>query len=227
MNFFEKIYLRPKAPRNDAVKPPPEKGAARFFFLLATYNSKLLTANLLFLLFSLPVITIPAALSGMNRVCMLMVREGACFVWTDFFTEFKASFFKSMPLFLASGLLFAFAYLCFLGGRNSAGVPSFVFFAVTVVFLILGFLISCYSFAMLALLKLANKDILRNAISLIFLEPKADLLLVLLVGGLIALFVGFLPFSAPVVLIGFFSVLSLMTCSIAFGPLKRRIAVNA
>lgn len=218
--YLDRFFRRQRAPVEDAA-PPPEKGAARFFFLLTTHSSKLFLLNLLFVLFSLPVITIPAALSGMNRVCMLLVREGVCFIWADFINEFKTSFFKSMPIFLSGAVFIGSACFCFVSGQNKEGL-SFGLITIAVLFFIAGLLINCYSFAMLSLCKLRNKDILHNAISLIFLEPIADLLLVLIVGGAIIAFIGFLPYSIPLVLV-LFSLLSLISNMIVYEPLKKRI----
>ena len=186
-----------------------------------THSSKLFLLNLLFILFSLPVITIPAALSGMNRVCMLLVREGTCYVWSDFINEFKASFFKSIPVFFLSASFIGAACLCFVSGQNYAA-PSFALLTGAVVFFVIGLLIGCYAFAILSLCKLRTGDILRNALSLIFLEPKADILLTLFVGGIIIAFAGFLPFSIPFTLI-LFSFLTLISCTIAYEPIKKRI----
>lgn len=218
--YLDRFFRRQRAPENDAA-PPPEKGAARFFFLLITHSSRLFALNALFILFSLPIITIPAALNGLSRVCMLLVREGICFVWTDFINEFKASFFKSIPVFLPGAVLMVSAFLCFLSSRSGGG-SSFVLMAFSVLFFIAGLFICCYAYAMLSLCKLRNRDILRNAISLIFLEPKADLLLALFVGGIIIAFIGFLPFSIPLVLV-LFSLLSLISSIIVYEPLKKRI----
>lgn len=221
------MYFRQKAPEKDITKPPPEIGAARFFFLLTTHFSKLLTLNLIFILFSLPIITIPSSLSGMNRVCMLLVREGACFVWIDFFNEFKASFIKSITLFLPNTGFILLACLCFFTGqRSTSQFLSFVLYALAMFVFILGLLLSCYSFSMYSLCKLSNRDIFRNAISLIFLEPKADLLLASIVGGIIILFIWFLPYSIPFALFGFFPLLSLIACVITYKPLKRRIVTK-
>lgn len=220
VNYLDRFFKRQRAPENDAA-PPPEKGAARFFFLLVTHSSKLFVLNLLFIAFCLPIITIPAALSGMNRVCMLLVREGVCYMWTDFFNEFKASLLRSIPVFLPGAALIVSAFFFFLSSQNRGGA-SFIFIVFSVLFFIAGLLINCYAFAMLSLCKLRNRDILRNAVSLMLLEPKADLFLTLFVGAAIIAFVGLLPYTIPIALI-LFSCLSLISCIIVYEPLKKRI----
>jgi len=217
-NFLDRFFKWQRAPKEDAA-PPPEKGAARFFFLLTANFSKLAVLNLIFLLFCLPVITIPAALSGMSRVCALLVREGVCYLWIDFFTEFKSSFFKSVPIFVAGAVFASPAFI--LSCLDSAGQP-FILVSITVFLFIMGLLFSCYAFAMLSMCSLRLRDIFRNAFFLIFLEPKTDLLLVLFVGMTAAAFLWFLPYTLPLAFI-LFSLVSLISSAIVFEPIKRRV----
>ena len=218
--FLDRFFKRQSAPVEDAA-PPPEKGVARFFFLLTTHLSKLFILNMLFLVFCLPVITIPAAVAGMSRVCMLLVRNGVSFVWTDFITEVKASFLKSIPVFISCAAFIGLAYFCFISSRNS-GELSFFLISISVFLFIMGLLIGCYAFAMLSMCSLRIRDILKNAFLLFFLEPKADLALVLFVGVIAAAFIWLLPYTIPLALI-FFALLSLISSIIVNEPLKRRI----
>ena len=89
--------------REGAGLPLPEGGIRRYGVLLATHFWKLVELNLLFILFSIPIVTLPAALCGVNRVCVLLIRNGYCFVWGDFWEEFRRSFRRS----LFPALLFA------------------------------------------------------------------------------------------------------------------------
>lgn len=218
--YLDRFFRRQRAPEKQAA-PPPEKGAAYFFFLLTTHSSKLFILNLTFILFCLPVITIPAALSGMTRVCMLLVREGVSFVWIDFINEFKASFFKSIPVFLSSMVFIVAVCFCFILCQNGAA-SSFLLLSAAVIFFVTGILSGCYAFAMLSLCKLRIRDILHNAFSLIFLEPKADLLLVLFVGVVAMAFIWFLPYTIPLALV-LFVLLSLISSIIVYEPLKKRV----
>jgi uncharacterized membrane protein YesL len=64
---------------------------------------KLVALNLMFLAFSIPVVTMPASLCGMNRVLIKLWREGNCFLWSDFWDEFKANILKPCRLGLYAG----------------------------------------------------------------------------------------------------------------------------
>lgn len=206
-----------------AVKPP-DKGAARFFFLAYTHFAKLVGLNMLFLLFCVPVITIPAALSGISRVNMLLVRQGTSNVWGDFIGEFKSSFLKSLPLGLLCAFLFADAALCiYLGGlAASAGTAAALLIAALILY-IMAIPVSCYIFALLSIMTLRNADILRDAVSLILLKPKAALYLLLFIGGGVATAAWCLPYSVPVISVIGPSILSLAACTIMNGPIQNCI----
>ena len=138
------------APGPGVTQPPPEKGIARFWFLLSTHFWKLIELNLLFFLFSLPVVTIPAAYCGMNRVLMKLVREGNCFLWHEFSKEFKANFLKSLPFgILTAFLLFASYYA--LSWSLSAGGTGFGIVLIIIGVFLLGtaILFSGYVFVLL------------------------------------------------------------------------------
>ena len=56
--------------------PAPREGARRFFYLFWNHAWKLIRLNLLFLACCIPVVTMPAALCAMDRVLIVLVREG-------------------------------------------------------------------------------------------------------------------------------------------------------
>ena len=70
----------------------------RLWYLLTTHFFDLLRANLLYALFSLPVITIPAALCGLYAVVLQYWRVGYGELFGTFWREFKANFFSSLAL---------------------------------------------------------------------------------------------------------------------------------
>lgn len=206
----------------------PVKGAARFFFLSYTHFAKLVGLNMLFLLFCIPVITIPAALSGLNRVCILLVREGTCNVWSDFIKEFKSSFKKSIPLGILCAFLIADAAICFYLGMTaqSAGLAIILLIASFVLY-IWAILMSCHIFVLLSLISLKNCDIIRDAILLIMLGPKTDLFLIVFVGGGFVATTLFPPIMIPVIAVIGFALLSLAASTILNEPIQNRIITQA
>ena len=80
-------------------------GGRRFFYLLWTYIWKLVWLNVVFLIFCIPAITIPAAISAMDRALVVLVRDGNVLLWEEFRDEFKRDFRACLPLGLIFGVL--------------------------------------------------------------------------------------------------------------------------
>ena len=83
-------------------EPSPASGLKRAGYMALTHFWKLITANILFVIFSLPIITMPAALTALDRVCVFIFRDGNIFLWHEFWKEFRRSFVRV----LAPGILF-------------------------------------------------------------------------------------------------------------------------
>lgn len=86
------MYLPNPADRHPSkwdTMPIPTGGFGRIRYVLTTHFSKLIQANLLFILFSLPVITIPVSFAAMTAVVQELFRKGHCHVWHTFFQEFR------------------------------------------------------------------------------------------------------------------------------------------
>ena len=178
--------------REGAGLPLPEGGFRRYAAVLGTNFWKLVRLNLIFILFSLPVVTIPAALCGVNRVCMLLIRNGYCFLWEDFWEEFRRSFRRSLlPGLLFSALLFVGYYAMSLGLTN-AGLPawSLLFWTIGFATAAAGTCWGSYFFALVSLLDQKNGLMLRNAWLLCMVSPLksfAVLALILAVGFVLAI----------------------------------------
>jgi hypothetical protein len=227
MKTLDNLFLRKASPGENA-KAPPDKGAARFIYLTYTHFAKLVGLNMLFLLFCVPVVTIPAALSGMNRVCMLLIREGTACVWSDFVEELKASCLKSLPLGALCAFFLLDATLCaWLSLHSQIAGMAISLLAAALLLSLFTLLLGCYAFAMLSLVSLRTTDVLRNALLLILTQPVSDLFLLLIAGGSAAAAVWFLPFSIPVIAVIGPALVTLAVCSALRGPVERLIVGKA
>ncbi len=166
-------------------RPDPEMGVRRFFSFLWTNIWKLIGANLLFVLFSLPVVTIPGALCALNRICVLLYREGHCFLWQDFIQEFRRSFLRTLlPGVLFGALLFAGYFFMSLAAGNAA-LPlwSMLFWSIGILLTGSSVCWAVYYFVLAAMLELKSTDLLKNAAILCFLRHgRAVLVLVFSLG---------------------------------------------
>ena len=158
--------------KEGAGLPLPEGGFRRYAVIFATNFWKLVGLNLLFAAFSLPVITLPAALCAANRVCMLLIRNGYCFLWQDFIEEFRRSFKRSLlPAVLFLLLIFLGYYAMSLGLTNAGLLWSTVFWSLGIMAAVAGICWGAYFYALVSLLDQNNRGILKNARLLCMINP--------------------------------------------------------
>ena len=223
MGLFDQLNKRRFAPaKQDVLEAPPTGGFKRFWFLFATHFGKLISLNLLFLAFCVPIITIPAALCGMNRVLIKLVRDGNCYLWSDFIGEFKLSFWKSMPF----GALCAFLALdAFFALTMSAEDPAFsmLLTAAGLLLYAAAALFSGYVFVFIPTLSLKNKHIARNAFILMMSEWKTDLVLLGVAFAAVFVGAGLFPFGIIALILFWFALSQLAVCVAVNEPLQRRI----
>lgn len=210
--------------KEGAGKPVPERGAGRFFVILGTNIWKLLSLNLLFVLFSLPVVTLPAALIAQNHVCVQLVRRGYVLLWQEFWDEFRRSFLRSLPLgLLFGGGLAAAYYLLSLGASNAGSVYGMLFAASGLFFAALFLLWGAWTFVLAAMLDAGNRVALRNARVLLCSEWRRDLgiLCTLLSAGAPALLL--FPFSLIGIALLLPTLVQYIVCFLINTPVQARI----
>lgn len=138
----------------------------------------LVKANLVFLLFCLPVVTIPAAITGLYSICVDAVQGKTEGIFRSYLKVIKKCFFTSIALAAVFVAVFLMAvtgirfYLSFMAESLLALIPEGIALAVGIV---AGAMVP-YGFIMLAKTELKLKDILKNAFLLTFLEPKGTAL---------------------------------------------------
>ena len=212
MGFFEDLGNR-RWKREGEGKPAPASGRERFFFLLLTHFWKLIILNLLFILFSLPVITLPAALCAMNRVLIKLVREGNCLLWMEFRDEFKRSFLKSLPPGLIFGAMLALCYYLFsMSISYGESLYGVIFYSLGFTLLIITAVLGTWTFVLMAMLSLSVREILTNARALTFMEWKRDLAIIGINAAALLIETLLFPFSLPVIALLLFSLAQYAIC---------------
>ena len=222
--FWEELGAKRFAPGKGVAEPPPQGGWRRFFFVLGTHFWKLISLNLLVLAFSIPVITIPAAFCGMNRVLIKLYRDGNCFVWDAFFKEFRANLWKAITFGLTCDLsLVASYYFLSLGASISQSGVEVITTALGMLLLLFAVLFSGYVFVFLPTLDLKNGQITRNALIFMVTEWRTNLLIL----GIAALTAGFtialFPLSLLPLSLGSISFMQYVICVAVNSPLQKRI----
>ena len=182
-------------PKEDFDEPVPERGLARFWFILGSHYLKLMLLSLVFCLTALPIITIPAASGGVCHVATELVRKGYTQDWLkSYFAGFKTSFLDRLILgaaTLSGACLVSMAVL-------KAGMAEAPAYGVGIaVFLLL----NCVWHYFLVLddsIDLTTGQNLKNAVILMLLHPKETAIL-LLISALEGLFLWFgYPYCVPV-----------------------------
>lgn len=215
LNFFKERYTR--APLEDAPAVPTG-GVKLYLYLMKTYFSRMVALNLLFVLCCLPLVTIPAALAGLSRVCMRLVRDGYCLLWAEFWQECKQAFFRRLGIYL---LLMGVPLALAQWGRI-LGSPS-LYTGILIAAYAISFLLQCYYFPLIAMLDLPPRVNLGNAFSLMMLAWKQTLLLLATIGIPVCLCLFFFPYSAIVPLLIGVSAGQLWICTVVNPQIDKRL----
>lgn len=222
--FWEELGAKRFAPGKGVAEPPPQGGWRRFFFVLGAHFWKLISLNLLFLVFSIPLITIPAALCGINRVLIKLYRDGNCFVWDAFYKEFRANLWKALPFgCIGAFSLFASYYFLSLGTSVSQNGVDVITTALGILLLVFAVLFLSYVFAFLPVLDLKNKQITRNALIFLLMEWKANLAILSIVTITAVFSFAFFPLSLFTLALSSVSFMQYVICVAVNSPLEKRI----
>lgn len=211
--------------REGAGKPLPREGFLRLVMISVTHFWKLVGVNLLFVLFSLPVVTLPAALCALNRVCILIYRKGNCFLWMDFWEEFRRSFLRSLlPAVLFSGLTFVGYFFMSLGAANSIyPVWCMIFWSVGILASTAGICWGAYFFALVPLLDQKTAGILKNALFLCMIRPLRALLTLGTVLGMVFIAAVLMPVFVVALLLLWFAAMQTLVCYLVNGMAEEYI----
>ena len=207
-------------------KPYPTGGLALFFARIGTYFWKFLLLNGLFIIFSLPVFTVPAALTAVYRVIIQIISKERCFLWDDFWEEFRRNFIRSLLLGLR--LLPDFLILVLLltnGVGNRKSFFGIALLGISIFGMTWWLIKSSWAFVMNAMLDLKIQDLVHNARGLAISEKRTSFsilsVLLITVGFLVTVF----PLSPWIFLLMLFSFIQYTVCAFIYESVIRRIVI--
>lgn len=185
----------------------------------------LLKLNLLFLLASLPVVTIPAAIKAMSRITLRMVRDENYFLWHDFWVAFKDDFWKSFfggLLFLVAFALFTLSIIVYWIFGTEVHWALLIFASLSLALLLWAYIASLYFFPMNAYVELTFWQLLKNSVLLVFSGWKRSGLV--LVSVIVFLFaaIALLPYSAVYLAFIGFSLTNLLVSFAVYPVIEKR-----
>ena len=98
--------------------PPPSTGFPRLWYILRNHPGKLICGNILFILLSLPIVTAPAALCGLNALVARLMQTGHCYPAKDFMDGFRQRFWSKTLFGLPFFTVIAGAALLYITGAS-------------------------------------------------------------------------------------------------------------
>lgn len=128
----------------------------------------LMLLNLLFIVCSLPVVTIGASLSAMYYCLFKIKEEEEGYLIRKFFHSFKDNLKQATGMWLIMLLLFALLFLEFLMYREAEGSTGSIVRSIVLIGLIFWYLITTYAFALQSKFLNTIRNTFRNAILLMF-----------------------------------------------------------
>lgn len=205
---------------------PKKKGLALFFEILWREFWTLLKLNMLFIVFCIPVITIPASITAMSKITLTMMRDKNHFLFRDFFGCFKKEFFKSLG---AGAIIFVVLLLSVFGvwfysNLESLGWLRMIPAAIGVFCVIIISLMGNYVFAQIAYLEIPFGKMFKNAFYLVFVCIKRNLIVLLINAPLLVLGIGMLPYSLPAFVMIIFSLSNFIAMFHAYPAMDKYLA---
>lgn len=225
---------------------PQKKRFFQFFELYFRKLSKLVSVNLLFLLFCLPAIflatfflptgsilfylTIPLCLvgppmAGMTYVVRNLAREQPVFMFSDFWDSLKSNFKQSLAYGIIFSVIFTlliFALLSYIGllGR---GLIYYALLGLTLAAALLFSFMNCYIYLQIVTVNLNIRGIISNAFRFAVLGFKTNILTVLFCGILVFLTLWFFPYTLLFLVPLGFSTISMITCFNSYQYLEKYV----
>lgn len=197
----------------------------KFFFLLNNNFWKLMRVNLLFVLFSIPIITIPAAAGGIARVTGKLVRDGYCFVWDEFWDEFKKGFGAYLLEAVCCLVIFAIGIgLIYLYSKTQS-VLGIALFVIGLLIIALSVICFIYAITINANIDLPPAAVMKDALILSFAYGGRNFLIFACLTALSFISWMFFPYSAVFLLLIVFAIVSLAISMILEDPIYKHIII--
>lgn len=225
MKLFDVLYNR----THKEEEPRPLKtGILRFFQIIWIEFWNLILLNILYVLFCLPIITIPAATAAFTAELCDMVRDRPRMLVHRFWSVFKRDFRQATLLGLIGLLLFALliglltAVLFFL-----PPIFTYLLLPATAIVLFLCCMAWIYVYPLLAVTDLPLRHIVKNAFSLSLMCAKHAAAAVVACGLLLYYALLYFPISIPFLLFGVLSILGLICTFAAWAGIRDHVVAQA
>ncbi|MBQ6469809.1 MAG: ATP-binding cassette domain-containing protein [Lachnospiraceae bacterium] len=220
------VFRRNTLVRTKEKTEERSSGIRRFGQVLLNEWWELLKLNLLFIVSCLGIITIPAAITAMNRICIMMEENEVHVLRRDYWNAFRRDFLRSLLGGAAlAGMAALFGYAALLYAQFASTRSYLIFLGAVMIFLILlVWMTGLYFFPMNAKVDLPAGILLRNSFLLAVGSAKRT------VPALLAGFVsyglagiGLWPHSILYIVAAMFSFTSLVNVFLVYPVIRQRV----
>lgn len=213
MGLFWKKYNNPG--KGVSKNEPEKRGFFRFFELYFRNFWMLISAELWYILLSLPLITSGLAEVGMAYICRMAARDKHVFVVSDFFDAIKKNWKRALPIgiinLLITAVLAVDLYVLYLYQIDGSMNPvwSLIIFATSIFFFTAFSFAKFYQYTLMITFDYDVKTIIKNSFLFATLGIKHNFIiggvLVLIYAAAVFLIVSFFQVGVwAVTVIGFF-----------------------
>lgn len=160
---------------------PQKTGLALFGDILKRESWELFKLNLMVVVTSLPIVTIPAARSAQASVCMAMVEDRNHYLWLDFWESFRHSFWRATAtgwiVYLA---MMVAGYVAYLYAQAAMHLAPYYIAPMGVAAAVLVFLLvmNCHLYPLLTFKRLSVREALSLSAQAALINSRAGLLAV-------------------------------------------------
>ena len=192
MGLLGKYYDQTREGKGVSKNDRRDKGLFNFFDVYTTNFWKLTLLGLIWMLFSIPVVTMPAATCAFVYIIRNMVRRKGVFLWSDFVDTFTKYFWRSLPLGIADLVVYALSFIALrwygiMGGliiyEGVFAQPSFFYllgFGVVFAFAAIYTMMRMYTYMQLVSFDFGYVKMFKNAFYLTCLGFLRNLLVVII-----------------------------------------------
>lgn len=186
---------------------PQKKRFFHFFELYFRKFWKLITLNLIYILFCIPIVTIGPATAAMTYILKNYTMERPVFLWSDFLDAFKKNWKKGFVMGVIDILVLFLTFTSY--QFYSAQVESNSFFYVPLVLVFsIGYIVllaSMYMYIMIPILDMKFRPMLKNAFLLSIIGIKTNLITTVFVVLISVLMFLFFPLTIFLIIPLYFS----------------------
>lgn len=202
----------------------PNETTQRSFFIICWENLlQLMGLNCCFIICCIPIITIPAAATGLSRACQCCLMEKG-HLFREFFRSFRKTLVHAVPIgLLFFAVLFGLFYGIIFYAANSG--ENIVFLACAIFCMIAFYLAFCtamFTFHLFAAVEIKALSAVREAVGLMLQSPRLLFTWMALGFGVLAVTIWFFPYTFPVMILLSFSLSAMMTARGVFPLLSEK-----